>query len=126
MKLVTISDPKNFSASAGNGTPSPALRVIVIRLMAYLHCRTGIRTSIPNPMGTLYYAEVFALVRIQIQIPTVMVSLNGYCTHFRDGCPFQGRMSIPILLYFNQQIQVQIRTNGKFLHSKVIRVQVRV
>ena len=29
---------------------------------------------------------------------------NGYCTHFRDGCPFPGQMSAPILLYFNQGI----------------------
>ena len=33
---------------------------------------------------------------------------NGYCTHFRDGSPSQGQMSIPILLYFNQGIRVQI------------------
>ena len=26
---------------------------------------------------------------------------NGYCTHFRNGCPSQGQMSIPILLYFS-------------------------
>ena len=38
--------------------------------MAYLHSRT----RIPNPMGTLYYAEVFTLVQIQNLIPTQMVS----------------------------------------------------
>ena len=41
--------------------------------MAYSHCRiwTRIRTwtRIPNPMDTLYYAEVFTLVRIRTQIP---------------------------------------------------------
>ena len=41
--------------------------------MAYSHCRTRIRirtrTRIPNPMGTLYYVEVFTLVWIRIQIP---------------------------------------------------------
>ena len=34
--------------------------------------------------------------------------LNGYCTHFRDGSPSQGQISISILLYFNQGIRVQI------------------
>ena len=41
--------------------------------MAYSHCRirTRIRTRtwIPNPMDTLYYAEVFTLVRIRTRIP---------------------------------------------------------
>ena len=45
-------------------------------VMAYSYCRTRtrIQTQIPNLMGTLYYAEVFTLVRIQIRIPTQMVS----------------------------------------------------
>ena len=51
---------------------------------------------------------------------------NGYCTHFRDGCLFQGQISIPILLYFNQVIRVWIRTNDKFLNNTVIRVWVWV
>ena len=44
--------------------------------MGYLHCRTRtrIQTQIPNPMGTLYYAEVFTLVQFQIRIPTQIVS----------------------------------------------------
>ena len=46
--------------------------------MAYSHYRTRIRTwtwtQIPNPMGTLYYAEVFTLVQIWFWIPTWMVS----------------------------------------------------
>ena len=46
--------------------------------MAHSHCRTRTQTriqnQIPNPMGTLYYAEVFTFVRIWIWIPTGMVS----------------------------------------------------
>ena len=46
---------------------------VVDLLMAYSHCRirTRIRTRtrIPNPMDTLYYAEVFTLVRIRTRIP---------------------------------------------------------
>ena len=39
--------------------------------MAHLHCqtRTRIRTRTPNPMATLYYAELFTLVRIRTRIP---------------------------------------------------------
>ena len=45
-------------------------------LMAHSHCRTRIRTRtrIPNPMGTLYYVEVFTLVQIWIRIPVQRVS----------------------------------------------------
>ena len=46
--------------------------------MAYSHCQTQIRTRtrtrIPNPMGTLYYVEIFTLVQIQIRIPVQRVS----------------------------------------------------
>ena len=60
--------------------------------MAYSRCRTRIRTQIPNPMGTLYYAEVFTLVRIQICIPTwifsrmVTVNILGTDVHPKDRC----------------------------------------
>ena len=68
---------------------------LLIFLMAYLNCRTPIQTRIPNPMGTLYYAEVFTLIRIQIQIPTQMVSRNvtvpiiGTNVCPKDTCPSQ-------------------------------------
>ena len=62
--------------------------------MAYSHCRTRIRirtrTRIPNPMGTLYYVEVFTLVQIQIQIPVqtdsriITVPILGTDIHPRD------------------------------------------
>ena len=32
--------------------------------------------------------------------------LNSYCTHFKDGSPFYGQISVPILLHFNQGIRV--------------------
>ena len=50
--------------------------------------------SVPNPIVTLYCAELFPLVRIWIgiQIPF----LNGYCSHFRDRSLSQGQISIPI------------------------------
>ena len=67
--------------------------------MAYLHCRTRIRTwtrnRIPNLMGTLYYAEVFTLVWIWTWIPTwkisqmVTVPILGMDLLPRDRCPFQ-------------------------------------
>ena len=43
-------------------------------LMAYSHCRIRTRTRIPNPMDTLYYAEVFTLVRIRTRMPVRMDS----------------------------------------------------
>ena len=62
--------------------------------MAYFHQRTRIRIrtriQIPNPMGTLYYAELFPLVWIQIQIPVrrvsrmVTVLILGTNLHPRD------------------------------------------
>ena len=49
-----------------------------IHVMAYSHCRirirTQTRTQIPNPKGTLHYAEVFTMVWIHIRITTQMVS----------------------------------------------------
>ena len=56
---------------------APVLISVPFRLsnIAYSRtCQTRIRTLISNQMGTLYYAEVFTLVRIWIQIPTQMVS----------------------------------------------------
>ena len=61
--------------------------------MAYSHCRTRIRTRIPNPMVTLYYVEVFTLVQIQIQIPVqrvprmVTVPILGTDICPGDRCP---------------------------------------
>ena len=69
-------------------------------IMTYFHCRTRIQirtqTWIPTPVATLYYAEHVpnghTWTRIWIWIPFP----NGYYTHFRDGSPFQGQISIPI------------------------------
>ena len=63
-------------------------------VMAYSHCwtRIQIRTRIPNPMGTLYYVEIFTLVRIRILIPVqtdsqiVTVSILGTDIRPGDGC----------------------------------------
>ena len=44
--------------------------------MAYFHQRFRTRIRIPNvTFVTLYYAQLFPLVRIQIQIPVWIVSL---------------------------------------------------
>ena len=46
--------------------------------MAHFHqrrqTRIWIRFRIPNPIVTLYYAQLFPLVRIRIQIPVWIVS----------------------------------------------------
>ena len=38
---------------------------------------------------------------------------DGYCTHFRDGSPSQGQISVPILLYFNKGMGIHLHTSGK-------------
>ena len=70
-----------------------------MHVMAYSHCRNQIwtrtQTRIPNLMGKLYYAEVFTLVWIQIQIttriesPVVTVPILGTDLHLKDRCPSQ-------------------------------------
>ena len=91
--------------------------------MAYSHCptpiRTRTRTRIPNPMGTLYYVEVFTLVRIQIWIP---IQTDSQIV----TVPILGTDICPNSIHFNQGIRVWIRTNVKFLHSTGIRVRIRV
>ena len=42
--------------------------------MAHFHQRRRTRIRIPNPIVTLYYAQLFPLVRIWIQIPVWIVS----------------------------------------------------
>ena len=68
--------------------------------MAYSHCwtrtqtriQTRIQNRVPNPMGALYYAEVFTLVQIWIWITTRMVSqtvtvpILGTDVHPKDRC----------------------------------------
>ena len=75
-------------------------------------------------MVTLYYVELFPLIRIRI--PVQMASQMVTISIFRDESPSQGQISIPILLYFNQGIRVRIRTSGKILHSTGIHVGIRV
>ena len=48
------------------------MRVTLHTLMAYFHQR--IRTRFPNPIVTLYYTQLFPLVRIWIWIPVWIVS----------------------------------------------------
>ena len=63
----------NFDDGGEPDTPLPPHKVSFslysIKLMAYSHCRIRTRTRIPNPMDTLYYEELFTLVRIWTRIP---------------------------------------------------------
>ena len=43
-------------------------------VMAYFHQRIRTRIPIPNPIVTLYYAQLFPLVQIRIWIPVWIVS----------------------------------------------------
>ena len=91
--------------------------------MAYSHCQTQIRTQtrtlIPNPMGSLYYVEIFTMVGIQIRIPVQRVSQI-------ITVPILGTDVHPYSIHFNQGIRVRIRTNVKFLHSTGIQVRVGI
>ena len=89
--------------------------------MAYFHCRR--RIWIPNPIVTLYYAEIFPLVWIWIWIAIQMVSqmltvpILGMDLHPRDRSPSQ---------FYYISIRVRIQTSGKILHSTGIRILVRI
>ena len=65
-------------------------------VMAHFHqrrrTRIRIRTRIPNPFVTLYYAQFFTLVDSDLD-PSMESFPNGSCTHFRDGSPSQGSES---------------------------------
>ena len=56
--------------------------------MAYSHCRIQIwiptRTRIPNPIITLYYAELFTLVRIRMFSQIVTIPILGMNLHPKD------------------------------------------
>ena len=90
--------------SSGTGSfklvPARPNKVSIFSVMAYFHqrIRTWIRIWIPNPIVTLYYAQLFPLVQIRIQIPVESTDSfpNGYCTHFRDRSPSGGQISVPI------------------------------
>ena len=94
-------------------------------LMAYFHQRTRIRIRtqirIPNWMGTLYYAELFPLVRIQIRIPIwrvsrmVTVPILGTDLHPRDK-------SLSLFHTFESGDQSPNLNQWKYLHSTGIRI----
>ena len=54
------------------------LEILSSSVLAHFHqrirTRTQIRIRIPNPIVTLYYAQLFPLVQIRIQIPVRIVS----------------------------------------------------
>ena len=52
--------------------------------------RTRIQIRIPNPIVTLYYAQLFPTGSDLDLDPRMDSFLNGYCMHFRDGSPSQG------------------------------------
>ena len=96
--------------------------------MAYFHqwTRIWIQTliQIPNPMGTLYYAELFPLVRIQIWIPVrrvfqmVTVPILGMDLHPRDRSP-------SLFHTFESGDQSSNPNQWKNLHSTGIRIHLR-
>ena len=61
--------------------------------MAYFHQQIRARIRIPNPIVTLYYAQLFPLVQIRIRIPVQIVSqmvtvpILGMDLHPRDRFP---------------------------------------
>ena len=81
--------------------------------MAHFHQRrrTRIRNQIrtQNPIVTLYYAQLFPLVQIRIQMP-IRSFPNGYCTHFRDGSLCQASESEFVSVGGNEPLQRQNAT----------------
>ena len=94
--------------------------------MAYSHCRirtrTRIRTWIPNPMDTLYYAEIFTLVRIRTRIPVrtdsriITVPILG--ADLRPNKPVHTTFSCLCLHIFLFLNKIVVCKNGAVLSSK--------
>ena len=72
--------------------------------MAHFHQRRRTRIRIPNPIVTLYYAQLFPLVRNSDLDPCMDSFPNGYCTHFRDGSLSQGYESESISIGGNEPL----------------------
>ena len=73
---------------------------IIVSLTAHFHQRRRRRRRIPkripNPIDTLYYAQTFSTgTEMEMETETETFP-DGYCTHFRDGSPSQGQISVPI------------------------------
>ena len=88
--------------------------------MAYLHCRTRIR--IQNPIITLYYAEIFTLV--QIQISTRIVSQMVTVPVLRTDLCAKDRYLSPITYISIRGSESESKPMEKILPS--IRVHLRV
>ena len=67
-----------------------------VHIMAYFHQRIRIRIRIPNPIVTLYYAQLFPLVGIWIQIPVWIVSRVVTVPILGTDLHPQGQIFIPI------------------------------
>ena len=97
--------------------------------MAHFHqrrrTRIQIRIQIPNPIITLYYAQLFPLVQIQIRIPVQIVSrmvtvpILGTDLHPRDR-------SLSLFHTFESGDQSPNPNQWKNLHSTRIQVGIRV
>ena len=93
--------------------------------MAYFHQRRRTRIQTPFPMVTLYYTELFPLVRIWIQIPVQRVSrmvnvpILGTDLHPGDRSP-------SLFHAFESGDQSPNPNQWKNLHSTRIHVGIRV
>ena len=98
--------------------------IVTDRLMAYFHQRIRTWIQIPNPIVTLYYAQLFPLVRIRIQIPVQIVSrmvtvpILGMDLHPRDRSP-------SLFHTFESGDQSPNPNQWKNLHSTGIRIHLR-
>ena len=63
--------------------------------MAYLNQRIRTRIPIPNPIVTLYYAQLSSAGSDSDLDPCTDSFPNGYCTHFMDRSLSQGQISVP-------------------------------
>ena len=76
--------------------------------MAHFHQRRRILILIliwiPNPIVTLYYAQLFSTGSDSDSDPCMDSFLNGYCTHLRDGSLSQGSESESVSIGGNEQL----------------------
>ena len=83
--------------------------------MAYFHQWRWRRRRIPNPMVTLYYAELFPLNRIRTQIPVwrlfLMVTVPILGVDLRPNKPVYMNFScfcLHVFLFLNNKSHLQI------------------
>ena len=96
--------------------------------MAHFHQWRWIRiwNQIPNPIITLYYAELFPQVQIQIRIPVWIISQMVTVPIFRDASPSHGSKSESVSVGGNEPLDLVLLLRFVYTRHVTIPVFVKV